>query len=83
MPVLGPVLASWIEKKRKVTTMAIKEANISGLHESPRLTDPTDQYFEDYPALALASCTFYECYTCKEPYFGGMNDCRQAMREER
>ena len=83
MPVLGPLLKQLRQRKERVQQMAMREALVAGLRESPKLADPNDQYFEDFPALALASCTFYECHTCKEPYFGGMNDCRVIMREER
>ena len=27
-------------------------------------------------------CTFYNCFDCKQPYFGGMQDCEQAMAAE-
>ena len=32
--------------------------------------------------FALHQCTFYECFKCKQPYFGGMQDCQQAMQSE-
>ena len=83
LPIIGPIFAEKLELKRQIESMAMDEARATGLHQSERLKDPQDPYFEDWTALALASCTFYECFVCKEPYFGGMNDCRQAMLEER
>ena len=30
----------------------------------------------------MHNCTFYECSKCSEYYFGGMQDCMQAMQSE-
>ena len=27
----------------------------------------------------MHKCTFYECFKCKKPYFGGLIDCQQDM----
>ena len=60
--------------------MAMVEA--AELRKSERLFDPEDEYFGDFAGLAMASCTFYMCQRCENPYFGGMIDCRQALRDE-
>ena len=83
MPVLGSLFAKQMVKKNEITKFADSEARIAGLKASSRLKDPIDPYFNNWTEFALASCTFYECDVCKSPYFGGMNDCRQAMLEER
>lgn len=63
--------------------MSENQARGAGLFMSPKLKDPADPYYMDFKGLAMASCTFYECGSCHVPYFGGMIDCREAMREER
>ena len=83
LPVIGPVFAHHLDKRQQILSMAMIEAKAAGLDSSFKLTDPNDAFYNDWPGLALASCTFYECYVCKKPYFGGMNDCRQQMQEER
>ena len=30
----------------------------------------------------MHNCAYYECFKCKKPYFGGMQDCSQAMQAE-
>ena len=30
----------------------------------------------------MHKCTFYECYQCKKPYFGGLVDCQQDLNNE-
>ena len=83
LPKLGPVFIKMHQFKRRIEEMAIEEASYAGLKLSPQLKDPDDPYFNDWPRLAINSCTYYECFSCKEPYFGGMINCRQTMREER
>jgi len=76
MPVIGPVFTFWLKKRQQIMEMAMIEAKAAGLNKSTRLIDPNDNFFNDWPEPALASCTFYECHICSKPYFGGMNDCR-------
>ena len=62
--------------------MAIKTAKEEGYETSGRVTTPGDFYFGKLKEFAMHFCTFYKCYECKEPYFGGMLDCEQAMTGE-
>jgi len=56
-------------------------AKHEGLDKHERLRDPSDHYFNKFEEYALFKCAFYQCYKCKDPYFGGMNDCENdAMR---
>lgn len=32
--------------------------------------------------LAMFTCSFYQCFDCKMPYFGGMVDCQQQLGME-
>jgi len=67
--------------KDKIEGLALKRAEHEGLLSHPRLSDPTDHFYNDKKAFALFKCAFYECFKCKEPYFGGLNDCENdAMR---
>ena len=56
--------------------LADREARTAGLRASDRFRDPDGDYYNDWANFALDSCTFYECQVCKEPYFGGLNECR-------
>ena len=42
----------------------------------------SDIYFNDITGFAMHNCSFYQCNECKNPYFGGMQDCGQAMQAE-
>ena len=41
-----------------------------------------DIYFGKLQEFAMHQCTFYECDECKIPYFGGLQDCAQALEQE-
>lgn len=30
----------------------------------------------------MHNCAYYICFKCQKPYFGGMQDCSQAMQSE-
>ena len=69
-------LTELIQLRSRVEDQALEVAKHQGLHLSERLTTPGDAYEGDLKGLAMHSCTFYECFDCKKPYFGGMADCQ-------
>lgn len=40
-----------------------------------RLKDPNNEYFEDLEKFAFDHLNYYECFRCKEPFFGGLKQC--------
>ena len=50
--------------------------------QDERLSDSNDFYFEKPLEYALHRCAFYACFTCKEPFFGGLIDCEQELQNE-
>jgi len=59
-------------------SMAIEE----GYDKTGRVVTEGDIYFGKLAQFAIKSCTFYECFKCNQAYFGGMEDCLQAMQSE-
>lgn len=45
--------------------------------QDARLSNPEDRYFEKPREYAMARCAFYECFTCKGSFFGGLVDCER------
>lgn len=62
--------------------MSVKQAKEEGYDRQGRVVTEGDIYFGDLEGFAMKNCTFYECNKCKKPYFGGMEDCQQAMQSE-
>ena len=59
-------------------TMACEE----GYDKKGRVVTEGDIYYNDLAAFSMHNCTIYECIKCVKPYFGGMQDCAQAMQSE-
>lgn len=62
--------------------MAIEKAIEGGFDKTGRVVTEGDYYFGKLDQFAMKNCTFYECYECKVPFFGGMQDCEQALNQE-
>ena len=82
VPKLSEKLQEQQEVKMLVTQLAVKMAREEGYDKTGRVRTEGDIYFNDLEGFALHNCTFYECFKCKQPYFGGMEDCMQAMQSE-
>ena len=82
VPILSDLLSTELAYKRRITQLAIETAKKEGHDKTGRVVTPGDAYFGQLEAYAMHFCTFYECNDCKEPYFGGMQDCEQAMQSE-
>ena len=65
-----------------VRVKAVERAKFEGLDKDERLEKEGDPFFGKLEDLAMHKLTFYECFTCKVPYYGGMRDCAEAMRQE-
>ena len=83
VPILSEKLMEQLEFKWKITEMSVKQAREEGYDREGRVVTEGDIYFGDLEGFALKNCTFYECNKCKEPYFGGMEDCQQATQSEK
>jgi E3 ubiquitin-protein ligase MYCBP2 len=59
-----------------IRTKALKRLEFEGMHNDARLRDPSDRnYFNQPERYALDSLSYYECFKCKVPYFGGKKNC--------
>lgn len=68
------------EKKLKdvVVKKAMERAKFEDLHKEPRLKKPGDPFYNDLLGYAMKRLSYYQCYKCNDPYFGGMKDCEAA-----
>jgi len=65
-----------------VLDLSIKMAVQEGLDKEGRVVTQGDIYFGKLADFAMHNCTIYECFKCQDVYFGGMQDCMQAMQSE-
>lgn len=61
---------------------ALERAKHEGLHKDPRLKKKDDPYYNDLEKYAMARLSYYTCYECKKPYFGGLKDCGNLLEAE-
>ena len=65
--------------KQKVEKEALINAEKQGILKDERLSNKDDVYYNQPQEFANARCSFYECFECKKPYFGGLVDCEILM----
>ena len=87
VPILSAKLTEQINFKLELKQLAFKMAKEEGYdkEEGVQLLLPNGNKALDrkkFEAFALHNCTFFECHQCKKPYFGGMQDCLEAMQQE-
>lgn len=58
-----------------MTQKAIERAKVEGIDKDKELSDPTNEYYNDLTKYSLKRMSFYNCFTCNNPYFGGMRAC--------
>jgi E3 ubiquitin-protein ligase MYCBP2 len=54
---------------------AMERAKFEDLDKNARLKDPNDRFYNDLRSFAIYKLSYYQCFKCKGPYFGGMKDC--------
>ena len=75
-PEIMEELNSLKQLRLELEKMAMDVAEVQGLDRDERVTTPGDFYYGKVKEFAMHSCSFYECYDCKKPYFGGLVDCQ-------
>lgn len=53
----------------------LERAKYEGIDKHDRLKKPGDKFYNDLKAYAIYKLSYYQCFKCKAPYFGGMKDC--------
>lgn len=80
----------WLESKvkeakdlqEKIMDKCLQRAKHEGLDMDERLKNKQSEYFENLGKFAFDHLNYYECYECKDPYFGGHHNCGAAAQEE-
>jgi len=59
------------DKERNIIAKCLLRSKHEGLDLDERLKDPKSEYFNNLEKFAFDHLNYYECFECKEPYFGG------------
>lgn len=71
-----------IKLMEDVKRKALQRLKYEGLDKDPQIIDSTGRYYGNPGAFAIDRFAYYECFKCKNPYFGGMRACEDGAREE-
>ncbi|CDW76424.1 e3 ubiquitin-protein ligase [Stylonychia lemnae] len=63
------------EYREKVNQLIQQRIKIDKLDQDSLFTEPQSMYYNNIQALAISRYQFFECYQCKDPFFGGVRDC--------
>lgn len=61
-----------------VIKKALERAKFEDLHKHERVTDPKSNFYGKLKEFAMSKLSYYMCFKCQNPYFGGMKDCDAA-----
>lgn len=57
----------------------VERAKFEGIDKHDRLKDPNDRFFNNLRDYSIYKLSYYMCFKCKQPYFGGMKDCEAGQ----
>ena len=77
-PKITQALKKELKLKDVVVKKAMERAKFEDLHKDPRLKKPGDAFYNDLLGYAMKRLSYYQCFKCNDPYFGGMKDCEAA-----
>ncbi|OUM66207.1 hypothetical protein PIROE2DRAFT_6643 [Piromyces sp. E2] len=60
---------------QKIKDMALKRLEYENMDKDPRLSDINSPWYGKKEEFAMKHLSYYQCYVCKEPYFGGRREC--------
>jgi E3 ubiquitin-protein ligase MYCBP2 len=63
---------------RKVLLKAMERLRFEGLDRDPQVKSPSGRFYQNAAGFALQHYAFYQCFQCKNPYFGGARVCQAA-----
>ena len=72
---LRPQLQAVKEIKELVEKLAVERAKFEGLDQHERLKTVGDHFYGNLKEFAMQKMSFYTCFKCKDPYFGGLREC--------
>lgn len=76
---LASLMSANLQQFELVKLKAFDRLKYEGLDKSARLSNPSDPFFQKPLEYALAIYSYYECFKCKTPYFGGLKSCEDAL----
>ena len=58
--------------------MAEKIGKMEGMHEEDCIRDLSSEYYNNLKGYAMDILNFFQCFKCKNPFYGGRKECAGA-----
>ena len=68
--------------EKLVSKKALERAKFEEIDKDPRLKDPSDSFYNKLEDFAMFKLAYYQCFKCKDAYFGGKKDCLVAQGDQ-
>jgi hypothetical protein len=65
--------------EEEVLRKSLERAKFEGIDKHERLKDPNDRFYNNLRAYSIYKLSYYMCFKCRSPYFGGMKDCEAGQ----
>eukprot|EP01083_Nonionella_stella_P307053 1077748_1 len=80
--VIKDVTQKYVDLKNKVQQMALVIGHSQDLHNDKRILSKHSSYFNDFSKFVMDWFSFYLCFKCKNPYYGGRRGHRNSYYGE-
>eukprot|EP01064_Diplonema_japonicum_P033703 TRINITY_DN6729_c0_g1_i1.p1 TRINITY_DN6729_c0_g1~~TRINITY_DN6729_c0_g1_i1.p1 ORF type:complete len:617 (+),score=49.20 TRINITY_DN6729_c0_g1_i1:107-1957(+) len=81
-PGLVDILKDLVAFRCEVRNGASLRLSHEGLDKDPAVSSPEGVFYENAPGYAEAILSYYQCYVCERPYFGGIKRCEDIQDDQ-
>lgn len=78
VPSLHAIVEEIVALRDSVAAKARMRAVYEGLDQSPEVINKGGRFYQDLSGFAMDKFAYYQCFTCKQPYYGGEHACAAA-----
>ena len=78
-PEIKRLIKNALKLEKNINEMSLKRAKHEGIDKDDRLKDPP--YSGDLESYAMARLSYYMCFKCKKPYFGGLKSWENNQQQ--
>lgn len=80
---LAPQLKEIRDLFDDISKKSFERLKFEGMDKDKRLTEEGSAWFGKPEEYAMATFSYFMCYKCKKPYFGGKKNCEAAAEEQK
>jgi hypothetical protein len=81
-PLLSAKIHAAYKYREVLESRFLERMKLEGLDEHEALITESSKYYKKPLEWCRENLTYYECFKCRKPYFGGLKECAGADREE-